>query len=166
MFPSFHNWDWWTRKTTLAQYVYNDEEVQRHFDMRLWACVSDPFDVKTIVAMLIESATKKKPESLEMDPLQSELRAKIDGKRYLLVLDDVWNENPSTWSDLEKLLVGGLRGSKVLITTRSEKVAKITRSVSQYAVSQYPLGGLSESNSWIYLRNLHLKIRKSHIIQS
>jgi uridine kinase len=70
-------------KTTLAQYVYNDEEVQKHFDMRLWACISDPFDVKTIVQKLIESATKKKPESLEIDPLQSELRVTIGGKRYL-----------------------------------------------------------------------------------
>ncbi|XP_059451913.1 putative disease resistance protein RGA3 [Corylus avellana] len=113
-------------KTTLAQYVYNDEEVRRHFDLRMWACVSDPFDVKAIIVKLIESATKERPKSLEMDPLQSELRAKIDGKRYLLVLDDVWNENRLTWSNLEKLLVGGLRGSKVLITTRSEKVAEIT----------------------------------------
>jgi hypothetical protein len=139
-------------KTTLAQYVYNDEEVQRHFDLRMWACVSDHFDVKTIAIKLIESATKERPKSHEMDPLQSELREKIDGKRYLLVLDDVWNENRGTWSDLEKLLVGGLRGSKVLITTRSEKVAEITGTVSPY-----PLRGLSESNSWNLFKKMAFK---------
>ncbi|XP_059450865.1 putative disease resistance protein RGA1 [Corylus avellana] len=139
-------------KTTLAQYVYNDEEVQTHFDPRMWACVSDPFDVKTIIVKLIESATKERPKSLEMDPLQSELRAKIDGKRYLLVLDDVWNENRGTWSNLEKLLVGGLRGSKVLITTRSEKVAEIIGTVSPY-----PLRGLSENNSWKLFKTMAFK---------
>ncbi|XP_059450861.1 putative disease resistance protein RGA3 [Corylus avellana] len=139
-------------KTTLAQYVYNDEEVRRHFDLRMWACVSDPFDVKTIIVKLIESATKERPKSLEMDPLQSELRAKIDGKRYLLVLDDVWNENHGTWSNLEKLLVGGLRGSKVLITTRSEKIAEITGTISPY-----PLRGLSESSSWNLFKKMAFK---------
>ncbi|XP_059450827.1 putative disease resistance protein RGA3 [Corylus avellana] len=139
-------------KTTLAQYVYNDEEVRRHFDLRMWACVSDPFDVKTIIVKLIESATKERPKSLEMDPLQSELRAKIDGKRYLLVLDDVWNENRGTWSNLEKLLVGGLRGSKVLITTRSEKVAEITSTISPY-----PLRGLSENSSWNLFKKMAFK---------
>jgi hypothetical protein len=136
-------------KTTLAQYVYNDEEVQSHFDMWLWACVSVPFDVKTIVQKLIESVTKKRPESLEIDPLQRELRGIIGGKRYLLVLDDVWNENSNDWSRLKNLLLGGLRGSKVLITTRIEKVAKLTGTISPYR-----LGGLSENNSW----NLFMKM--------
>jgi hypothetical protein len=139
-------------KTTLAQYVYNDEEVQRHFDMRLWTCVSDPFDVKTIVQKLIESATKKRPESLEIDSLQSLFREAISGKRYLLVLDDVWNENSNKWSDLKNLLVGGLRGSKVLVTTRNEKVANITRTASTYF-----LGGLSESNSWDLFKKMAFK---------
>ncbi|XP_059450856.1 putative disease resistance protein RGA1 [Corylus avellana] len=139
-------------RTTLAQYVYNDEEVQRHFDLSMWACVSDPFDVKTIVVKLIESVTKERPKSLEMDPLQSELRAKIDGKRYLLVLDDVWNENRGTWSNLEKLLGGGLRGSKVLITTRNEKVAEITGTVSPY-----PSRGLSKNNSWNLFKKIAFK---------
>jgi hypothetical protein len=89
----------------------------------LWVCVSHHFDVKTIVAKLVESATKKRPESLEMDLLQTQLRAEIDGKLYLLVLDDVWRENRSTWLNLETLLLGGLKGSKVLITTRSKRVA-------------------------------------------
>jgi Leucine-rich repeat (LRR) protein len=139
-------------KTTLAQYVYNDEEVQRHFDLRLWACVSVPFDVKTIVQKLIESATKKRPESLQIDPLQSQLRVTIGGKRYLLVLDDVWNENTNKWSDLKNLLVGGLRGSKVLVTTRNGKVADITRTVSPYF-----LGGLSDSNSWNLFKKMAFK---------
>jgi Leucine-rich repeat (LRR) protein len=139
-------------KTTLAQYVYNDEEVKRHFDMRLWACVSDLFDVKTIVQKLIESATKKRPESLEIDPLQSLLRETIGGKRCLLVLDDVWNENSNKWSDLKNLLVSGMRGSKVLVTTRNEKVANITCTASPYF-----LGGLSESNSWDLFKKMAFK---------
>jgi hypothetical protein len=139
-------------KTTLAQYVYNDEEVQRHFDLRLWACVSDPFDLKTIVQKLIESATKKKPESLVIDPLQSELRVTIGEKRYLLVLDDVWNDNSNDWSRLKNLLLGGLRGSKVLITTRIEKVAKLTGTISPYR-----LGGLSENNSWNLFKKVAFK---------
>ncbi|XP_059450846.1 putative disease resistance protein RGA3 [Corylus avellana] len=139
-------------KTTLAQYVFNDDEVKRHFELRLWVCVSDPFDVKTIVAKLIESATKKRPESLEMDLLQSQLRAEIDGKLYLLVLDDVWSENRGTWLKLEILLSGGRKGSKVLITTRSKRVAEITGTMSPYL-----LGGLSKSNSWNLFKKMAFK---------
>jgi Leucine-rich repeat (LRR) protein/uridine kinase len=139
-------------KTTLAQYVYNDEEVQRHFDLRMWTCVSDPFDVKTIVQKLIESATKKRPVSLEIDLLLHLLRETIDGKRYLLVLDDVWNENSNKWFDLKNLLVGGQKGSKVLVTTRNEKVANITCTASPYF-----LGGLSESNSWDLFKKMAFK---------
>jgi hypothetical protein len=139
-------------KTTLAQYVFNDEEVQSHFELRLWVCVPNPFDMKIIVQKLVECAIERRPKTLKMDLLQCVLRSKIDGKRYLLVLDDVWNENRGTWLDLETLLSGGLRGSKVLITTRSMKVAEITGTVSPYL-----LGGLSESNSWDLFKKMAFK---------
>ncbi|XP_059452215.1 disease resistance protein RGA2-like [Corylus avellana] len=139
-------------KTTLAQHVFNDDEVKRHFDLMIWVCISDPFDVKAIVQKIIECATGIRPESLEMDLLQRQLREKIDGKRYLLVLDDVWNEDRDTWLRLETLLLGGLRGSKVLITTRSIKVANITS-----AMSPYLLEGLSESNSWNLFKRMAFK---------
>ncbi|XP_059450831.1 putative disease resistance protein RGA3 [Corylus avellana] len=139
-------------QTTPAQYVYNDKEVQKHFDLRMWVCVSDPFDVKTIVQKIIECATKRRPESLEMDLLQSRLRAELDRIRYLLVLDDVWNENPNRWFNLKNLLAGGLRGSNVLITTRSKTVAEITGTVSPYL-----LEGLSENNSWNLFKKMAFK---------
>jgi len=135
-------------KTTLAQYVYNDEEVKKHFELRVWVCVSDPFDVEIVVQKIVECAIERRP----MDWLQRQLRAKIDGKRYLLVLDDVWNENRDIWLRLKTLLLGGLRGSKVLITTRSTKVAEITGTVPSYL-----LGGLSESNSWDLFKKMAFK---------
>jgi hypothetical protein len=57
-----------------------------------------------------------------------------------------------TWLDLETLLSGGLRGSKVVITTHSMKVAEITGIVSPYL-----LGGLFESNSWDLFKKMAFK---------
>ncbi|XP_059651889.1 putative disease resistance protein RGA4 [Cornus florida] len=126
-------------KTTLAQFVYNDEEVTKYFELKKWVCVSDPFDVKLIVQKVIGSEAQK---DLGLDELQNLTRAKVDGKKYLLVLDDVWNEDPHNWLKLINLLKGGSRGSKILITTRTELVAKVTR-----ANSTYILKGLSKEES-------------------
>ncbi|KAK4564518.1 hypothetical protein RGQ29_006549 [Quercus rubra] len=136
-------------KTTLAQYVYNDKIVQAHFELKIWVCVSDVFDVKTIVENIIISATEKKPESLIMEQLQNDLRKILNQKMYLLVLDDVWNENEETWGKLRTLLLDGKRGSKVVITTRAKLVADITSPISQYS-----LKGLSEDQSWSLLKQM------------
>ena len=34
--------------------------VNAHFELKMWVCVSDVFDVKTIVENMITSTTKKK----------------------------------------------------------------------------------------------------------
>ena len=36
-------------KTTLAQLVYNNERVVQYFEPRIWVCVSNNFDVKSLV---------------------------------------------------------------------------------------------------------------------
>ncbi|XP_023924704.1 disease resistance protein RGA2-like [Quercus suber] len=139
-------------KTTLAQYVYNDEIVQAHFELKIWVCVSEVFDVKTIVENIIISATGKKPKSLIMEQLQNKLREILNQKMYLLVLDDVWNENEETWGKLRTLLLDGKRGSKVVITTRTKLVADITSSISPYS-----LRGLLEDQSWSLLKQIAFK---------
>ncbi|XP_050284767.1 putative disease resistance protein RGA4 [Quercus robur] len=130
-------------KTTLAQYVYNDEKVKKCFELKMWVCISDVFELKIIIEKIIASATGNAPGNLEMDQLQRQLREKIDRKKYLLVLDDVWNEDRGKWLNLIDILMGGSKGSKIIITTRSRLVAKITHTVSPYI-----LKGLSEERSW------------------
>ena len=145
-------------KSTLAQYIYNDEMVNAHFELKMWVCVSDVFDVKTIVENMIISATEKKPESLLMEHLQNELRIILSQKIYLLVLDDVWNENKATWGKLKTLLLDGKSGSKVVITTRTKLVADITSPISQYF-----LRGLSDDQSWALLKQMAFEEGKETI---
>ncbi|XP_057991512.1 putative disease resistance protein RGA4 [Hevea brasiliensis] len=121
-------------KSTLAQLIFNDERIKNYFELRIWVCVSDIFDVKMIVRKILESATGTKSEDLELEALKSQLGNIMYSKRYLLVLDDVWNENSERWDNLKKLLEGGSSGSKILVTTRSERVARICSTLKPYVM--------------------------------
>jgi hypothetical protein len=115
-------------------------------------CVSDIFDVKNIVEKILEAATKKKPDPAEMNTLVGKLKKEIEGKKYFLVLDDVWNGDHEKWCRLKVVLMGGARGSRILVTTRNEVVARTIRqeSVAKIigTVESYSLEGLDEDASW------------------
>ncbi|XP_042513740.1 putative disease resistance protein RGA3 [Macadamia integrifolia] len=129
-------------KTTLAQYVYNDERVESHFELRMWVCVSFDFNVVHLAKKILESLTNKKCDDLGENQVKSKLLEKLSGKRYLVVLDDVWNEHSGKWENLRKLLTCEASGSMILVTTRSEKVASIMHPIK----SVYPLKGLNEND--------------------
>ncbi|KAL5565339.1 hypothetical protein UlMin_028503 [Ulmus minor] len=132
-------------KTTLAQLIFNDEEVKKCFQPKAWVCVSesDVFDVKLLVQKIVTSVGGMSPDpNFALEQLQTELRSHIEGKKYLLVLDDVWNEDSAEWDELAKLLQSGARGSRILITTRSKKVATATRTMRTHE-----LGRLDEGKS-------------------
>uniref|UniRef100_A0A6N2LR90 Disease resistance protein RGA3 n=1 Tax=Salix viminalis TaxID=40686 RepID=A0A6N2LR90_SALVM len=139
-------------KTTLVQLVYNTEKIRRHFELRIWVCVSDVFDVKLIVQKMFESATNTKCDTLEMDSLLTRLGKELDGKKFLLILDDVWNDNRERWLKLRGLLMGGARGSKVVVTTRTQLIATITGTEKTYF-----LRNLSEDESWFLFEKLAFK---------
>lgn len=130
-------------KTVLAQLAYNDERITRHFDLKIWVCVNDDFDAVRIMTSIIESASKSKCDFLGMDVLQFQLRELLVGKRYLLVLDDVWNEDQSEWETLRTSLKSSVEGSAIVVTTRSEKVASIMGTTFTYH-----LKGLCEESCW------------------
>ncbi|KAL4600404.1 hypothetical protein ACB092_11G197300, partial [Castanea dentata] len=125
-------------KTTLAQLVYNDENVDKNFELKLWICISDIFDVKRIVKESLEQLTKRKHEgSLEI--LEKQFREGFNGKKYLLVLDNLWIEDKKKWLLLRNLLMVGARGSRIIVTTRSKRVAWIIGSISWYALKGLPI---------------------------
>ncbi|KAK8290952.1 hypothetical protein V6Z12_D06G031600 [Gossypium hirsutum] len=131
-------------KTTLAQLVYNDERVMGNFELRMWVSVNDDFHVRKIVNLMVESATRRRcDDPIGMDVLQSKLRDLLFKRRYLLVLDDVWNEDADEWDKLKSLLKLGAEGSKVIVTTRSAKVAAIMGTVSSHH-----LKGLCHDECW------------------
>ncbi|KAK2440247.1 putative disease resistance RPP13 protein [Trifolium repens] len=112
-------------KTTLAQLLYNDKEVQQHFDLKAWACVSEDFDILRVTKSLLESVTSRTWESNNLDLLRVELKKISREKRFLFVLDDLWNDNYNDWDELVSPFIDGKPGSMVIVTTRQEKVAQV-----------------------------------------
>ncbi|XP_026442289.1 putative disease resistance protein RGA3 [Papaver somniferum] len=132
-------------KTTLAQLVYNDESVVQHFDQRMWVCVSSDFDVEKILIKMMESITLAKFDRLSnFDALANKVRENLQGKKLLLVLDDLWNEDVDQWEMLKIPLIVGAQGSKILITTRNMQVADIVKG----SFSPYQLEKLQEDECW------------------
>ncbi|KAK2966743.1 hypothetical protein RJ640_001067 [Escallonia rubra] len=132
-------------KTTLAKLVYNDERVVKYFDLRKWVCVSDEFDVKKIIGNIVVM------NNLTLEHLQQHLRQNLSARRYLLILDDVWNEDLRKWRELRDLLLCGAPGSKIVVTTRSQSVVSTLD-----PIYIHKLIGLSDKESLFLLMELAL----------
>lgn len=115
-------------KTTLAQLVYNDKKVKQNFHLRVWVCVSEEFDVISITRTIYEKVTEMSGQSKDLDMLQVSLQEKLAKSKFLLVFDDVWNENYDKWDHLCKPFQFGHSGSKIIVTTRNESVASVVGS--------------------------------------
>jgi len=128
-------------KTTLAKWVYNDERVVQTFQLRMWVCVSEDFSVIRLIKEILKSACGTIDENWNADVSQTRLRELLKDKKFLLVLDDVWNEDHNKWIELRGLLIDGFKGSKIIVTTRSNLVASVMSSDSTYN-----LEGLSQDD--------------------
>ncbi|XP_073104826.1 putative disease resistance protein RGA3 [Elaeis guineensis] len=111
-------------KTTLAQLVYDDAKVKSYFDLRIWVCLSEGFDVRRVTKEIIEALDAGKRCDSSLDLLQRQLGGMVSGRKFLLVLDNLWAENFQFWETLRLPLMAGGKESKVLITARSEIVCR------------------------------------------
>ncbi|KAL6193856.1 hypothetical protein ACLB2K_034940 [Fragaria x ananassa] len=152
-------------KTTLAKMLYNDDRVANYFEFKMWVWGYGDFNLYSIAEKILRSSATNELEDSEfyhqhilmqkkllMEELQILLRKKLDGKRYLLVLDDVWNVNRESWLKLNDLLKGGANGTKVVVTTRSTKITSLMDIDSPFV-----LHDLSEEESWTLFKQLAFK---------
>ncbi|KAJ1428794.1 P-loop containing nucleoside triphosphate hydrolase [Sesbania bispinosa] len=130
-------------KTTLAQLVYNDDRVKQNYELTAWVCVSEEFNVAKIMKAILETITSQRSNMEELDILLLELRKRLSGKKFLFILDDIWNENYVDWDHLRSSFLYGAQGSAIIVTTRSEKVASFMQTTSSHR-----LGHLSDNDSW------------------
>lgn len=139
-------------KTTLTQLVYNDNRVKDHFQLRLWVCVSENFDVLKLTKEALGTTSAVSGFSsvvtANMNALQEDLSSNLKGKLFLLVLDDVWNEDPEKWYSFCSAFVSGEKGSKVIVTTRNENVGRIMGGLPPYQLKR-----LSDGDCWNLFRN-------------
>ncbi|KAK1407418.1 hypothetical protein QVD17_39034 [Tagetes erecta] len=118
-------------KSTLAQLLYNNKKVKDHFEVMAWVCVSDEFDVFNISKSIFQALGGDK-DFVDLNLLQVALSEQLSNKKFLLVLDDVWNEKYNEWECLKRPFYVASPGSKVLVTTRKAVVASMMDSVQIY----------------------------------
>ncbi|XP_047965208.1 putative disease resistance protein RGA1 [Salvia hispanica] len=77
------------------------------------------------------------------------LQEVLKSKTYLLVLDDVWNDDVSKWEDFINSMLGvtSTKENGIIITTRNKRVASIVNPLEIHL-----LCGLSEDDCWSIIK--------------
>ncbi|XP_028783810.1 putative disease resistance RPP13-like protein 1 [Neltuma alba] len=128
-------------KTTLARLVYEDVRIKDQFQHRAWMCVSEAFDVDQVTKAILHSLSC--PIEQDFHSNQATLGKTLMGKKFFLVLDDVWNENCEILEVFTAPLKNVAPQSKILITTRNGTVAE-----AMCCTFRYPLKPLQDGDGW------------------
>nr|XP_027082316.1 putative disease resistance protein RGA3 [Coffea arabica] len=136
-------------KTTLAKSIYNNKQIDEHFDIKIWVCVSKKVPIEELFKLILVHLTKEKVEVDLRDVIVEKIGNNPGGKRYLLVLDDVWNDDQALWEDFFNTLKGlnPTNGSWCLVTTRPGPVAQCVSRVFMMENEAYRLGKLPDATA-------------------
>ncbi|KAK4720696.1 hypothetical protein R3W88_010929 [Solanum pinnatisectum] len=142
-------------KTTLARNLYNSPNIVSSFPTRAWICVSQEYNTMDLLKTIIKSIQGYAKETLDLlekmaeTDLENHLRDLLKGRKYLLVVDDVWQKE--AWESLKRAFPDRNNGSRVIITTRNQDVAER----ADYRGFVHKLRFLSQKESWdLFCRKL------------
>ncbi|XP_031272655.1 putative disease resistance protein RGA1 [Pistacia vera] len=137
-------------KTTIARAVYHHKDLEGlEFD-KAWVCVSHNFDILTISKNILGSlkhSSSSNPNDL--NGVQVELQKAVNGKKFLIVLDDVWKVDYNKWEQFKSPFKAGASGSTMIVTTRDKSVAQTIRCPDS---DTYALQSLSDEACWSLFR--------------
>jgi aquaporin TIP len=118
------------------------------------------FKLEKVIADIISQLDGHIPvKDATLHHLKSQLDHILYDKVYLIVLDDLWEERVHTLEELVAMLQSGKKGSKIVVTTRSENVATTLSVVGAsyfHTVDPIKLEGLSHDECWSIMRPQNL----------
>ncbi|XAR73836.1 hypothetical protein NMG60_11007937 [Bertholletia excelsa] len=136
-------------KTTIAQIIFNERRVEERFDRRIWVSVSQTCSEEQIMRSMLRSLGDASVGD-DLTELLKKIKQYLSGKRYLIVMDDVWNLNNKWWDTIYAVLPKG-NGSSIIVTTRIKDVA---RKMGVLEARMHQPKFLSEDNSWLLFRKV------------
>ncbi|KAL3641599.1 hypothetical protein CASFOL_012414 [Castilleja foliolosa] len=138
-------------KTTLARTVFNHEQIKSRFGHNcVWVHVSRIFDVVLLFEKILTSIkAESHVEHGSREALLKMLQKELGAKKYLLLLDDVWNEDREKWDSFVNSLSGisSVTGNCIIVTTRKHEVASIVKTLPVHE-----LKGLSKDYCWSIIK--------------
>ncbi|XP_071934170.1 putative disease resistance protein RGA3 [Coffea arabica] len=141
-------------KTTLAKSIYNNHQIDAHFNKKIWVCVSRKVPIVELFKLILLQLTGEKVEVDDRNVIVGKLGNNLGGKRYFLVLDDVWDDDQALWEDFFNTLKGlnPTNGSWCLVTTRPGPVAQCVSRVLMMENEAYRLGKLPDDHCWSIIK--------------
>ncbi|KAL3501837.1 hypothetical protein ACH5RR_036286 [Cinchona calisaya] len=138
-------------KTTLARRVFDEPLIGYHFYVRAWVTVSQGCRVRDLLLGLLDCPTQATDERYKKsnEQLAEDLYRSLKGKRYLIVMDDLWDTK--AWDDVKRCFPDDKNGSRILVTTRLMKVADYVKP----KVPPHCMNLLDVDHSW---KLLHEKV--------
>ncbi|KAL0388616.1 UNVERIFIED_CONTAM: Disease resistance protein RGA2 [Sesamum radiatum] len=133
-------------KTTLARSIFNDQQIEQRFNAKAWACVSGySGSITSIFKRILESLTNNGGMLMSDEAILKHLKEELNGKRYLLVLDDLWDVERKCWEDFKSSLLGinSNKGNFIIVTTRSKDVGEVVNPMYQHSLRE-----LSSDDCW------------------
>ncbi|KAF7027098.1 hypothetical protein CFC21_039171 [Triticum aestivum] len=111
-------------KTTLANQIYHKQKPQ--YQCHAFVSVSQKPNIRMILRRMLSQVGYVAPDGTNTeiwaeDELINALRKFLKNKRYLIVIDDIWDE--TTWNVIRCAFPKNMDGSMIITTTRINNVA-------------------------------------------
>ncbi|XP_047954023.1 putative late blight resistance protein homolog R1A-10 [Salvia hispanica] len=128
-------------KTTLAMNIYQDRLIKEHFHVSAWVAISQEYNIQEMLKHILHQLNKDVGQNLDVDDLGEILSKHLSGRRYLIVLDDMWSIK--AWDGIRWFLPDNNNGSRIVVTTRlSNLCSDLSNS------NNLEIGLLDEVDSW------------------
>ncbi|XP_019164378.1 PREDICTED: disease resistance protein RPM1-like isoform X5 [Ipomoea nil] len=133
-------------KTTLVKKAYDDAQVIKHFQHRVWVTVSETFKIEELLKDVIKQLGNPPNgfEAWDSAKLIESVRNILSEQKYIIVFDDVWSFD--VWSSIKYAFPGQKFGSRIVITTRNSDIGRDACHETKGDV--YELKLLSKEDSW------------------